>query len=313
MSFEPGYLVAKMCVNYAKKIIIDKPYNFRWNDDRFTGAIGPIGGGGTMPVSRVETVYTDWSITSQKRPMLSNYKYWKQGSPFNDLYPLRRAWIFTSWKKAPAGCFPLAIAKIMAYFQFPRFLTNDSYTIDWESVNDTADSHSGRMNKARLLFLIAEGCHCWYFWNGTFTFPKKAIRFLRQKTFQNVESLSYNTADAIKMIDKGYPTIVYGIPGINIINSHAWNIDGYKIQQRKRTTTYYNGSNVVKRESEEEIQKWFTVILGGVVNAMVISVVTSLISTIQTIQNLITTKIMITTKVISVIIFTFSSIPYPFN
>lgn len=115
------------------------------------------------------------------------------------------------------------------------------------------------------------------------------------------------------MIDKGYPTIVYGIPGINIINSHAWNIDGYKIQQRKRTTTYYNGSNVVKRESEEEIQKWFTVILGGVVNAMVISVVTSLISTIQTIQNLITTKIMITTKVISVIIFTFSSIPYPFN
>ena len=230
----------------------DKPYVIK-PADPFPTQID-VGGWGVIPAS-----YGAWEIVKKKDPLLTAFVHWWQKEPFNDYYPNRRKYIIIGHShKAPAGCFPLAIAKIMAYFKYPKTkpIYND-YCINWESLQycDIQDKKpvfahpAGSDNAAKLLKGIAEGCHCLYFYSGTFTFPSNATSYLRKHGFQGAHNKDYSFDLVTQMLDVNRPLIVYALPGINIFKSHCWNIDGYQIKTRR--VTEYDSHGVVSKVYDE--------------------------------------------------------------
>ncbi|MDY5632560.1 MAG: C10 family peptidase [Bacteroidaceae bacterium] len=185
------------------------------------------------------TTYSDWVDVQQTNNILSAYVRWNQRTPFNDLYPVKRNFPQV-WEKgkAPAGCFPLSIAKVMTHFRQPKNFSYSNYTVDWDAVNNIY-SPLGKQSVAALLKGIAEGCKSMYFYQGTFTFPSKASSFLEKMGYCNVKRLNYRYDRVTSMINNGCPVIIYAIPGWRIGKSHAWIIDGYKTKVRQKITKHF--------------------------------------------------------------------------
>lgn len=199
---------------------------------------------------------TPWTITKIVSPMLSDMSKWHQHAPFNNLYPERRKFLFFGKKKrASAGCFPLAIAKILTFFKYPSLYTSNGYPIDWNALYSQPLSTSGEQSAAYLLYSIANGCSSLYFYNGTFTWPWNATGFLNSVGYTNAHSVDYDWNKAVEMLDNGAPLAIYGMPDVAFWNSHAWNIDGYKIRQRTKTIKKYSGGVLVSSTSKQEIVK----------------------------------------------------------
>lgn len=214
---------------------------------------GPHGGGGGPSGIWTEEITSPWVTIDEVNPLLTDYVKWPQDSPFNDLYPERRKIIlFGAKRKAPAGCFPLAIAKIMAYFEYPDTYTFNGYTIDWNELNNDFSSLIGSQSAAHLLRSISHGCDCLYFYQGTFTFPSNATSYMRRIGFNNTHSYDYSFNRVTTALKNECPLIIYSIPGINILNSHSWNIDGYKIKERSIITNTYDGKELISTSSRTE-------------------------------------------------------------
>ncbi|MGM9790545.1 MAG: C10 family peptidase [Candidatus Cryptobacteroides sp.] len=237
----PEILTSTMCVEYALNEIREgEDTSNNLENPQDTLIDGEIG---TQTRITEETLYSDWNMLQGVSPILSDFTNWKQSSPFNDLYPMRRKYILVGKRrKAPAGCFPLAIAKIMTYFEYPANYTHNGYPVDWKELKNTFESEVGSLSAAHLLKGISSGCNSWYFYQGTFTFPSKATSFMRYAGISNAHSYCYSFEKVKGMIDNGCPLIIYSVPGVRIFHSHSWNIDGYKIKGRTITTnTYVNG------------------------------------------------------------------------
>lgn len=166
-------MVSAMCLSYA----IDEVYS--------KGSGAPA-----SSASKKERTVTEagpWSNDKVVSPILSSFSRWKQGSPFNDLYPKRRKYLlFGKRKHAPAGCFPLAISKLMTQFESPSTFVYNGYKVDWKALKQNFESTSGAKSAAYLLRGISSGCDCSYFYAGTFTFPYKATSFMKSIGFTNV-------------------------------------------------------------------------------------------------------------------------------
>lgn len=257
----PETLVGFLCSAYAIEEINKNPGTNIWKEENGVGNGGARrpGSGTTNPgiapednlcgeaYTKEEIVKSEWRDVKETHSLLSDFCYWNQDKPFNDLYPMvRRFIIFGHRRKAPAGCFPLAIAKIMARFEYPTTFSYKQYTVDWNSLKNDLMSSKGSESAAALLRGISHGCRSWYFYSGTFTFPKKALSFMRSCGYRNVQKSSYDFSKVKTMIDNGKPLIIYGAPGINIFKSHCWNIDGYKTKVRKITRKYYSGDVLLK-------------------------------------------------------------------
>lgn len=83
----PEMLTSALCVSYAINEIkdYDRLQHFQTvTDDLY---IGGGGGGGNNTSTRTETINSNWSIKKSVSPMLYQFSYWGQHSPFNDLYP----------------------------------------------------------------------------------------------------------------------------------------------------------------------------------------------------------------------------------
>jgi len=201
---------------------------------------------------RIEITNSPWSISREVYPLLYKYKFWHQQSPFNDLYPtVRNCLIGHKKKKAAAGCFPLAIAKVMAYLKYPANFTYKGYTVDWNSL-DNVSSNEGKLSASYLLRGISDGCNSRFFYRGTFTNPKKAKKYLKKNGFYNVEKHDYNFSRVKYMLDKKFPVIIFAYPKWHPFKSHAWNIDGYKCKVRTRTIRKYQGNVMVSESRQTE-------------------------------------------------------------
>lgn len=235
-------------VDFAINDVNNNPGNRLGNssDDEYT----VIGNNGGTPGEVKETR----SVRSVRASdvLLYETSLWHQESPFNDLYPERRlAILFGHKKKAPAGCFPLAIAKVLTHFEYPKNYSLNGVNIDWEELKTSFNSELGKLMASHLLYSIAEGCKSWYFYQGTFTFPHKAANYMRFLGFQNVKSYEYTFKRATDMIDKGNPVIISSIPEkFNITKSHCWNIDGYKVKEVKIKKDWYQGNKVIHTETK---------------------------------------------------------------
>lgn len=240
---EPELIPAALCVSYALNSVgVEGPYDKKPVPD--DDAIIDVGGVVTITT---ETTTSNWSVKEKVYPILTKYVSWSQGEPFSDLCPLKQnPFDGKKEKVAYAGCFPLAIAKIMTHFEFPLEFPYEGYIVNWKELKRTTTSFKttvGGNSAAHLLRGIGDGCDSWYLWGGTFTFPKKARAFMRAEGYKNVEIYKYNFDRVKNMLDNACPVIIYSVPNINIPKSHCWNIDGYKIKERTITTkTYKNGT-----------------------------------------------------------------------
>ena len=65
---------------------------------------------------------------------------------------------------------------------------------------------------------------------------------MRSLGLTGAHSFPYKFSRVVDMLNANKPVIIYSIPAANILNSHCWNIDGYKVKERKvRTCTYLRG------------------------------------------------------------------------
>ncbi len=241
----PELITGTLCATYAMNEVVDY---IPWDPIKpLPEPVSPWGG-----QYRERTSISNWSTIKSVSPMLSLFKGWRQDKPFNDLYPNRRKWIIVGHKKkAPAGCFPLAIAKILTHFEYPSTFKYNNYTVNWDALKYNLYSAEGEQSAAHLLRGIAEGCNSWYFYQGTFTFPHNATGFMSDLSL-NAHSRKYDFEQIIAMLDNGCPLIIYSVPGIRIDLSHSWNIDGYKIKERTKTTELYYGYELVSSSTTTE-------------------------------------------------------------
>lgn len=191
--------------------------------------------------------------------LLDFAKRWEQGDPYNFYCPLMTQWFTHKSKKASVGCFPLAIAKIMTYFQYPGNLVINGRNINWFSIRNSHILNSGEDNLAWLLNNIGFMCESLYFYPGTFTFPHKATNYMRNMGYTNVNYINYNDNSAQTMLDNNCPFIICSIPvnGIfcDITKSHAWNIDGYLIANTITTRYFYDENDNLIGQNASESEK----------------------------------------------------------
>ena len=88
---------------------------------------------------------------------------------------------------------------------------------------------------------------------GTFTFPHNATSFMRRIGYLDSHSYKYTFDRVTEMLLESSPVIIYSIPGYNVFKSHCWNIDGYKIKERKMIYNKYNGSNVIATDTTNTV------------------------------------------------------------
>ena len=231
-----------LCMDYATRGIIEFDPNPR--DDGIDGEF------------RYVTTTSDWYDSTTTQNLLTFATLWKQDSPYNDLCPVRTEnLVYGDRQKAPAGCFPVSVAKVLTYFRFPDTYTYNGFTVDWQLLKQFPPVDSAIPHAALLFRSIGAECSSWYFYSWTFTRPKKVRNFLSSMFYKDVEIKNYSFNTIRDMIDNRYPVIIYGIESFACPNGHAWNIDGYKIKERTTTTEIYLNDILQRTEVETESKK----------------------------------------------------------
>ncbi|MGM9764167.1 MAG: C10 family peptidase [Candidatus Cryptobacteroides sp.] len=249
----PEILTSSLCVSYAINEIKDfnKYEDMKYDDS--VDVIGGNGGGSYVSSTSTKTETSAWDVKKSVEPILTKYVSWTQSAPFNDLYPWRRKYLVVGHKRrAPAGCFPLAIAKILTHYKYPDRFTYNGYTVDWNELSKSNMSEKAKKSAAYLLRGISSGCGCLYFYQGTFTFPSSATSYMRFIGLNNAHSHDYSFNRVTGMVDKGRPLIIYSVPGVKLHDSHSWHIDGYKIKERTITTKTYVGNTLKETTTRTE-------------------------------------------------------------
>lgn len=133
------------------------------------------------PHESIKYVVGEWQTKEKIAPMLTTV--WHQDSPFNDMNIPMNWFFWQKWKKrSPAGCFPIAIAQIVAYHE--KMSECNGYKLNWDSIkknlyvyNNNADSSASYEDKravAKLVRWISVFCHAVYTPDFTFVFPHDA-------------------------------------------------------------------------------------------------------------------------------------------
>lgn len=247
-NFEPGLVVAKLCIDYAR--LCAYKHHFSTNDGGNDGAIG--GGIGSSVTSDVN--YSPWRTIIYKSPMLESYDFWTQFGPFNNYYPLRHAYSTGEVQQAATGCLELSVAKLLAFFQIPSGLKYNGIYVDWTSLSRPGSSFFPT-SSAALLRYTAENLKTWSVYNGSFSFPSEAVDFMKSLNLKDVMIRDYTFGSLKKIINLGCPAIVYSLPE-NKYKMHAWIADGYREEERTKTIDYYAGSKKIRTETITENRKF---------------------------------------------------------
>lgn len=242
-----------------------KRYVYQTIDNSNIGMVNPDGSSTGGNISTIHT-YSNWSKSESVEPLLSKYKFWTQRFKINfltDIFNYNHP-VVTSikgeTKKAAAGCFPLAIAKLMAYSKCPNTYYYNNQLIDWDIINGTLNPENitSEFQKyvSRLTLSIAEQSNALYFYDGTFVFPFRAAAHLKEVGFNNAKKEYYDDNKIVSMLKKNYPLIIYAAPQYWIKKSHAWNIDGYMDITRRHIIKKFEGSKCVQTTEELQLKRY---------------------------------------------------------
>jgi len=220
--FTPLYF----CDNFAK-------YCLTQCDDPDPSTIPP-----SDPHESIKYVVGEWQTKEKIAPMLTTV--WHQDSPFNDMNIPMNWFFWQKWKKrSPAGCFPIAIAQIVAYHE--KMSECNGYKLNWDSIkknlyvyNNNADSSASYEDKravAKLVRWISVFCHAVYTPDFTFVFPHDA-RIVMSFIYGNATThCSYDNGVVYNMLKNNKPALVCAIS--KIFDGHAWVVDGYLHRMRQ--------------------------------------------------------------------------------
>ena len=125
----------------------------------------------------------------------------------------------------------------------------------WDRLKEDYNSVLGSKSAATLLKWISDACYSIPFYQGTFTFPYRVIDFMNYLEIDNVHAHSYSFERVEYMIDRGLPVLIYAMPNLRFWESHAWNIDGYRIKQRTKTTEVYVDDVLQDTKNTTEVRK----------------------------------------------------------
>lgn len=215
------------------------------DDNRLVEGAG--GGGGSGSSSGPAT--TGWAYDLSVSPMLTTR--WFQRRPFNEDCPIKKG------NNAPVGCVAVALGQIMAYHEYP----NDGFTIDGMTCNwDDIKTVCGKSNNYRMgyahqheqvaQFLAKVGSDCNMLYTSEFSFATPlAAKKCMEKSFYGYtnakRNIGYNETTIVNSLNSGNPVFIAAIS--DIVNGHAWVIDGYKRQSRYvsgvHKTRYYMHCN----------------------------------------------------------------------
>ncbi len=237
-----------LCIGYAENQIENGGEEINGFDPN------PSPGPGTITTDeRVIVSYGAWEAYKQVRPLLKQYEKWTQS--LNKYMPKRSNWwqIFNVTRRnAYVGCFNLAIAKLYLYHLYPQYYNFKGRSINLATLQGTPTTEKQIDDASYFLWGVAEHSNRDYYYQGTFVWPKNAIRNLRERGYNTVVSHSFEFVYVEDRVDTNNPVIVYAMPNINITKSHAWNIDGYKKMKREKITQFYDEGVMTSKKVEIE-------------------------------------------------------------
>lgn len=259
-----GEIVLDMCIDYATSEMGRNPKDpFPGFDPNPDLPVSVDGEEPRDPYLHKTLINTEVVVTNSKSPMLTDFVSWKQEGVFNFLYPVRRKYVVVGpSKRAAAGCFPMALAKVMTYFESPSDFRYGDYAINWSAIKQQSrigfpnvdrkqkepPAGEGNASAMRLFKRLSEDLDCLFFYEGTFTWPREVSSFLRYTGYNSngsAHNYEYRFDRVMSMLDDGRPVIIYGLPGVKFWDAHAWNIDGYKITKwRKKYVRHWVTDNV---------------------------------------------------------------------
>ena len=199
-------------------------------------------------------------VIQKKNPLIVTK--WSQNTPFNDNVKYKNC----SGGTAPAGCVPVAIGQLMAFWKYPTTFYSQSY--NWTSIiqyptlsqmQNTAPA-SVKTQVATLMDQLGQRMSSDYSCETTGTDSDKATSVLTAAGFSHGNMQSYNYNTVVSSINSGQPVFGRGNSGrvkvlgivVGYTGGHAWIIDGYLT-----TETKYN--YIAERRSRTDgaiIDRW---------------------------------------------------------
>jgi len=145
---------------------------------------------------------------------------WSQNSPFNEV---------CCASSVPAGCGPVAMAKILAYHKRPAVLTFNGHTIDWNNLPNNS-SHVSGTSVPHLIAATRSASNTGWLpppINASWTMPGNIVSGLRSYGYI-VERRNHNLNEVSgELLTHQRPVIMVGFPGALNPNGHYWICDGF--------------------------------------------------------------------------------------
>ena len=194
--------------------------------------------------------YTNKEITSQIGPYLKTK--WGQRDPYNRMCS-RGATDGTSFyyslsNNYSAGCFPVAVAQVIAYHHYPLSAFNHTY--NWEEIdkiigfnaNDNVNDPlyaEGVREVAHLVRASGLACRVHYDDDGSSSTAKRAKKALESLGYSGTDRYLRFSRKAInKALNDGSLALISGLPK-NKFTGHAWVIDGCRTYSMVKHTNIY--------------------------------------------------------------------------
>lgn len=192
--------------------------------------------------SKVVTSKTSTEIVVP--PLLVAINDWGQKGVFNLLTPV------SGGVNTPCGCVPLAVSRIMTFWQYPDEYIYNSTRVDWANINTSFYLITDSISASTLTRSIGSFCGSIYTSDGTFTFPSLAANFLKSMLYPNVRYSDYSNSSVKHSLDSGCPLFICSLPKngflrYNFQKCHAWNIDGYKYYTTNTNIKYYENHELI--------------------------------------------------------------------
>ena len=178
-----------------------------------------------------------WKIIEKIAPMLITI--WHQDSPFNDEAPYLSWFPWQEPKRSPAGCFPIAIAQIIAYHE--KISVINGYILDWKNIKKNLCVYNKSDNKgvthenlrgiAYLLQYLSVSCRAIHTPEFTFVLPCNARKTMARIYGNATTHCSYNNGVVYNMLNNNKPVLVCAVS--DCVDGHAWVVDGYLHRKRK--------------------------------------------------------------------------------
>ncbi len=154
---------------------------------------------------------------------------WHQYPPYNNECP-----ILDNGTRAAAGCYPIAMAQIMLYHEWPA--SCNGYTLNWDSIKSVTDI-TGLADTLAVAHFVREIGRVAGTTYGTSsgTYLREVAPTFRHFGYSSNDSTPFNDAEALESLRGDMPIFVHGE---HESGGHGWVTDGYAYQ--KETTYYYN-------------------------------------------------------------------------